>query len=271
MAGKLKLLVSVSGGRSSMLMAYLLWTLCRDKYEMVFVFANTGKEREETLRFVARCASEWGVEIIWVEAVVNERGVACTHKIVTFETASRNGEPFEAVIQKYGIPNMNYLHCTRELKANAIASYLESVGFSDYIIAQGMRVDEPKRTKPKNGVIYPLKSLWPMSKGEVLDWWKNQSFNLIMKEHEGNCDACHKKSTQKLVRIAQENPQSFDWWADMERRYGQAGHNEDGTPRTFYRGHRSALDILAMSKMMTLPPLPDEEQDGGCSESCEAF
>jgi hypothetical protein len=57
----------------------------------------------------------------------------------------------------------------------------------------------------------------------------------------------------------------------MEHQYGLAGHNEDGTPRTFFRGHRSASDIVEMSKLMTLPPIPDEDEDAGCSESCEAF
>ena len=67
---------------------------------------------------------------VWVEAVAHaERGIASTHRIVDFSTASRNGEPFEDVIKVYGIPNMNYLHCTRELKANAIRSYMRSIGW----------------------------------------------------------------------------------------------------------------------------------------------
>jgi len=268
-----KFLVSFSGGRSS---AYMTWKLLDegwfDSDELLVVFANTGKEREETLSFVHRCSVEWNLPIIWVEAVVNEGRVACTHKVVDYASASRNGEPFEAVIRKYGIPNMNYLHCTRELKANAIRSYLQSIGWEDYKILQGIRLDEPRRIKnPKPNVIYPLVHIWPTLKWEILDWWKQQPFNLRLKDHEGNCDGCHKKSTPKLVRIAQERPQTFDWWGEMEQKYGLAGYNEDGTPRTFYRGHRSAKDIVAMSKLLVLPPLADEEEDAGCSESCEAF
>jgi hypothetical protein len=266
-----KLLVSFSGGRSSAKMAFLIKRHWGHLYEIVFVFANTGKENEKTLIFADRCDREWGLGLIWLEAIVNGDGVACSHRIVDFATASRDGEPFEAVIQKYGIPNMNYLHCTRELKANPIRSYMQSIGWTDFVTAQGMRVDEPRRIKPKDGVIYPLAHTWPTTKAEVLDWWKDQSFDLGLKDHQGNCDGCHKKSIPKLVRIAQEAPQTFDWWGDMERKYGLAGHNVDGTPRTFYRGRRSAGDILAMSKLLTLPPLPDEEEDAGCSESCEAF
>ena len=266
-----RLLVSFSGGRSSARMAKLIKDEWSDLFELAFVFANTGKEKFQTLRFVDRCDREWSLGIVWVEAVVNETGIACTHKIVDYATASRNGEPFKAVIQKYGIPNMNYLHCTRELKANAIRSYLQSIGWSDYTIAQGMRADEPRRTKPKDGVIYPLASTWPMTKSQILDWWKEQPFDLGLLDYQGNCDCCHKKHLPKLVRIAQEDAHLFDWWSQMEEKYGLAGHNVDGTPRRFYRGHRSAKDIVALSKILTVPPLPFEEEDAGCSESCEAF
>lgn len=266
-----KILVSFSGGRSSALMAYLMLLHWSGDHDLKFVFANTGKERTETLDFVDQCDRAWGLGIVWVEAVTNPRRGACTHKVVTYETASRKGEPFEEVIAKYGIPNMNYLHCTRELKANAIRSYLASIGWTDYLCAQGIRVDEPRRLGKRPEVIYPLAHVWPTTKPEVIDWWTHRPFNLELKDHQGNCDGCHKKSLTKLVRIAQEDERIFDWWDQMEQQYPLAGHNEDGTPRTFYRGHRSAADIIAMSKFMVLPPLPDDEEDAGCSESCEAF
>jgi hypothetical protein len=238
---------------------------------VVFVFANTGKERRETLEFVHRCDREWNLGLVWLESVVNGEGVACTHRIVDYASASRSGEPFEAVIQKYGIPNMNYLHCTRELKANPIRSYINSLGWTDYVTAQGMRIDEPRRIKPKEGVIYPLAHMWPTTKPEILDWWKEQPFNLQLKDHQGNCDACHKKHLPKLLRIAQEDEHIFDWWDEMEKRYGLAGHNVDGTPRVFFREHQTAANIVQISKLIKLPPLPDEEEPEGCAESCEAF
>lgn len=268
------LLVSFSGGRSSAFMMKRLISMGSPLVTMHFVFANTGKEAEETLEFVDRCSKEWGVEIVWVEAVVHPgKKKACTHRIVTFETASRNAEPFEEVIKKYGIPNKKYLHCTRELKLNPIRSYMKSIGVPFYFTAVGIREDEPDRiqlTAPKKGIVYPMVKLFPTRKPEIVDWWEEQPFELDLLEHLGNCTTCHKKSLNKLVMVAKERPEEFEFNARMESEYGLSGHNIDGTPRTFFRENRSTGDIISIAQLLNPRPLPIE-QDAGCAESCEPF
>ena len=70
--------------------------------EAIVCFANTGKEDEATLEFVRDCAINWNVNIKWLEFRDDEKKYA----IVDFETASRNGEPFEALIKKRNyLPN----------------------------------------------------------------------------------------------------------------------------------------------------------------------
>lgn len=249
-----------------------------DKFNMIFLFANTGCEWEETLIFTDRCDREFGLNLVWVEAVVHQnekRG--CSHRVVTFESASRNGEPFEAMITKYGIPNKAYPHCTRELKLNPMRSYTDSIGWAtgDYLRAVGIRADEPKRIRQDAaavGIIYPLAHDFMLTKPEINDWWLQQSFNLNLLEHQGNCKWCWKKSHRKLVTIAKETPQAFNFPMRMEMNYGLSGHNVDGTKRTFFRGHMSTLDILESAAANTIPMLRlDPDEDAGCSESCEPF
>lgn len=273
---KPRLLVSFSGGKTSAFMAKRLKIHYSHIWDMVFAFANTGCEWEETLLFADRCDREWGLDLIWLESVVHPREKkACTHKIVNFETASRNGEPFEEVIKKYGIPNQAYKHCTRELKLNPIRSYLESIGWDNAWRAVGIRLDEPTRwqkTAADTAICYPLVWLFPTTKPEINDWWEDQPFNLELQEHQGNCKWCWKKHLPKLIRIAKETPEAFGFPARMEAKYGLAGHNEDGTKRVFFRQHRSTQDIIGLSQILDLPPtIADPDEDSGCSESCEVF
>ena len=130
---KENLLVSFSGGETSAYLAKWLLDNKSEVYNLIFVFANTGDEEEETLLFIDKCSKEWSINIVWVEAVVhhNER-IGSTHKIVNFKTASRNREPYKEVIKKYGIPNQNFLHCNREMKLNPIKSYIKSLGWKKY-------------------------------------------------------------------------------------------------------------------------------------------
>lgn len=276
---KPRLFVSVSFGESSCYMAKRIRDEYSDKYDIVYGFANTGEEWEQTLVFGNRCDKEWGLGAVWLETVVHygER-IGCTHKVVSFETASRNGEPFEAVIKKYGIPNTPFPHCTRELKLNPMRSYLESIGWAKgtYVSAVGIRADEPKRLRgdaEKAGIVYPLAHWFPMTKPEINDWWYEQPFRLELQPHQGNCKWCWKKSTTKLVRIAQETPEVFEFPARMERDYALVGAGiEESGPRRFFRKRLTVSNIFELSRLSSPQTHnPDPDEDSGCSESCEAF
>lgn len=143
--------VSFSGGRTS---AYMCWWLLNnkaDEYDFRFVFANTGLEHENTLDFAHRCDQEWGLDLTWVEAVINPRhGIGVTHKVVDYKSASRNGEPFEAFIAKSGVPNASYNQCSERLKTFPMESLRASLGFKkNHMTAIGIRPDEFDRMSEK--------------------------------------------------------------------------------------------------------------------------
>lgn len=261
-----KLLISFSGGETS---AYMLWWILKNwskKYDIKVVFANTGQENEETLLFVKKCSEFFNIEITWVEAVINpinRRGT--THKIVSFDTAARNGEPFEAMISKYGIPNPTTPHCNRELKLNAINSYMKSIGWKKYFTAIGIRVDEFDRMNPKRKerkLLYPLISEKPMTKSKINQWWKSQPFRLNLKGYQGNCRTCWKKSDVKLWTLVNENRNQFDFFEKMETKFGNfipesriqlMTERGDEIPKHtyFFRRNRSVEDLVKEAQNFT--------------------
>ena len=286
-----RLAISFSGGETSGYMAQWILANWRDRYdEMRVTFANTGQENEETLEFVQRCDEFFGLGVVWVEAVVHP-GVrkGSTHRVVDFRTASRNGEPFEAVIAKYGIPNQASRGiCTRELKLNAMRSYLDSVGWPRglYDTAIGIRADEMERGAEASAamarLVYPLKSEHPRTKPQINAYWAAMPFRLSLKGYQGNCKWCWKKTLRKHLTIISEHPEFYDFPERMEREYGMTGARATklGKPQTFFRQERSTLDLRALAALGGFQPAtddavayPDDELDisAGCSESCEVY
>lgn len=254
-----------------MLMARLIQQRMSDSHELLFLFANTGQEHPKTLEFIERSSQEWGLPIVWIEAVQHpgERKSA-THREVSFSTADREGLVFEAMIAKYGIPNRNYPHCTRELKLHPMLSYVRSIGWQDVDAAVGIRIDEPRRLKPKPRVVYPLADWWPHDKLDVLDFWGKQTFDLGLEDREGNCVWCWKKSAKKHFLNIQANPEWYEFPSRMEAVHSLTRRDN---PQVFFRGGVSTRELISMSKGIQVDPrsLPREYEDSGCSESCEAF
>jgi hypothetical protein len=288
---KKRLLISFSGGRTS---AFMLWWIFnvweeRNEWEKLVVFANTGKEKEGTLFFVDECAQEWGIPIVWVEAMHKDehgntfspKGWQVKSKVVTYETASRKGEPFEEMISVLGIPSTSAAFCSPQLKKKAILHYVEKVvGWEkwSYHVAIGIRADEPDRQKEKDRdqyILQPLAKLFPVDKSWILNWWNQQSFDLDIHPDDGNCDACWKKDLPRHCRIMLRSPQTFDWWEDMTAKYGHLNPRnlKLKPPYNFFRGNLSVQDIRELA------PLPQEEikrrmkqrKISACNESCEAF
>lgn len=259
------LVISFSGGRTSALMSkYIIESDKFKDYNKHFIFANTGKEREETLDFVNKVDKEFNLKLHWIEVTFPEEG-KIWHKRVTYETASRNGEPFEAGIARYGVPNKTRPWCTRSLKQQPIKKYIRhELGLKDYDMAIGIRADEAHRINWANAVannyIYPLVTSMPIDSAYVRKFWQAMPFDLELKDYEGNCDLCWKKSQRKLMTILKHNPSIADWWSQMEEGY-QEGEFQ------FYRGELSAKDLLFKSTTEKYREAKDYFEEEG-KQSC---
>ncbi len=300
----------MSGGRTSAYLTENVLLLQSKGYfpdtEFVITFANTGREHEKTLEFVNNCDKRWfelyGNKVIWLEAVVHKGRLPSSHNKVHFEATSKHGEPFEAVVSKYGLPNGNFLHCTRELKENPIMDYMESLGEvkghivkgklveATYETWIGIRADEPARLKGnRNGKqkkVYPLADIvgWDSCKRffnlicdklDVLDFWEDMPFDLDLPEHQGNCVDCHKKSAKKLNMVFNETPKVFNFTAYLDNQYSHVKPQTlpDGTvkQRKRFRGYKNTRELIVSFSVSEFNPKSYSEESGGCSESCEPF
>jgi 3'-phosphoadenosine 5'-phosphosulfate sulfotransferase (PAPS reductase)/FAD synthetase len=214
--------ITFSGGRTS---AYMLYQILQANdglpNDAIVCFANTGKEHHATLQFIKDCEKNWNVKINWVEYLSNEP----MFKVVDFDTASRNGEPFEMVLKKYNkLPNPSQRWCTGKLKITTIHKYLKSLGWdhsendnNDFV---GIRYDELRRSAKMPIYKTPLVAA-KVIKQDIFDFWNKQSFDLQLPIIDGetvggNCDLCFLKSFPKIVSLVRQEPERALWWAKME-------------------------------------------------------
>lgn len=251
--------VSFSGGRTS---AYMLRKIL-DAHDNALpqdvhvLFANTGKERNETLDFVRDCSVNWGVEITWLEYRAGGEFVEVTHA-----TASRSGEPFEAIIGEYGIlPNAISRFCTAELKVRTMKRWMVARGYEHWTMVVGLRADEPRRAIRAKA---PQRERWEnsvplydagVSEADVLAFWSQQPFDLQLRSYEGNCDLCFLKAQGKLLRLLEERPESAGWWIAQEERFKEVGRGGQ------FRADRPKYAALAESvrKQTRLPLLEADD------------
>jgi hypothetical protein len=292
-----KLCITFSGGETSGYMTQWILNNKPERYkEVKVIFANTGEENEETLAFVDKCDRHFNFGVTWLEAKVNDaHGKGTSFSVMSYETASRKGEPFEAVISKFGVPNQKFMICTRELKLRPIQAYIKSLGWKkdEYETAIGIRIDEVDRVNQRSLIdeylVYPLIHWNKKTKPDINTWWASQPFRLGLKGYQGNCKWCWKKSFRKHMTIMSEHPEYYDFPERMEAMYGGIGPEfrkkdnpaTEGYRRRFFRSNLSTTDMRKMHSELdkSFVPADDDAQvfnpnldvGAGCEESCEVF
>jgi 3'-phosphoadenosine 5'-phosphosulfate sulfotransferase (PAPS reductase)/FAD synthetase len=237
-----------SGGRTSGLMLKRQLENIPDyRQTWLTIFCNTGREMPQTLDFVHEMESRWGVPITWLEyhrvpAYSIPAGIFPTprrnlnlakaaasgedthwFKQVDYDTASRNGEPFDELLNWMTVlPNVVTRGCSMQLKIRTAMRYLFSMGLKEYISNIGIRIDEAHRATqilsncdPFEHPEFPLIRNG-VSLEEVTGFWQQNDFDLQLKSYQGNCDLCFLKAKWKRVLMAQQNPDKLQWWLDWE-------------------------------------------------------
>lgn len=253
-------LISFSGGRTSAFMLRQILDAHGGKLpdDVHVCFANTGKEREETLRFVHECSVRWGVDVRWLEwrsrplgATGKRTPAADRFEEVGLNSASRAGEPFKALLErKKYLPNAVQRFCTAELKIDTLKQFMLSIGFSDWSNIIGLRADEIHRIAKSHRRNEEGKerwtNRWPMlkagiAKADVWRFWLGenadpkrlteplpQGFDLGLYPYEGNCDSCFLKGRDVLMWQERERPGYLDDWIAMEERASVLASKKSG-------------------------------------------
>ena len=186
--------ISFSGGRTS---AYMLWRILQAHggtlpADVIVAFANTGREMPATLDFVHECAARWGVHVTWLEYRRDaETGRAWT-EVVSHNSASRQGEPFEMMLAAHKtLPNPRQSFCTIELKIRQMVNYCrDTLGWKRWTNNVGLRRDESERyeramkrnasNKERFKAACPLYEAG-IQEHDVFHFWRQQPFDLALK------------------------------------------------------------------------------------------
>jgi hypothetical protein len=241
----------------------------------IFVcFANTGKENEATLRFVHECSTRWGVRVHWLEFVTDLKsaGAAGRFEEVGYNSASRNGEPLDRLIARKQalFSTITGRWCTERCKVGVLHDFMEAQGLprGSYTEVIGFRADEHDRVvelprRPRNAdrsLRFPLSDAG-VRKGDVLDWWALQPFDLELERGLGNCDHCPFLQFKARVIRARRDPAGCAYWMAHEK------------ARNFSFGYEAFEEVLKAAINSPLLPLDDIEADAAdseCSAWCEA-
>jgi 3'-phosphoadenosine 5'-phosphosulfate sulfotransferase (PAPS reductase)/FAD synthetase len=263
--------ISFSGGRTS---GYMLYHILQAyggvlPDDVKVCFTNTGKEREETLNFIQACANHWCVPIVWLEYDPTEEHL---FRAIGHNSASHNGEPFEAVIaNRHFLPNPVTRFCTSELKIKTSARYVRAIlGWVHWDCILGMRADEPGRMakarksceKERWENIMPLATAG-VTKRHVTDFWMAQPFdlklpNLNNKTSHGNCDLCFLKAEKTIQGLMREEPGRAAWWIEQEKKLG--GKTKSFESARFRSDRRSYAELLqGVYDQEAIEGKPDED------------
>jgi 3'-phosphoadenosine 5'-phosphosulfate sulfotransferase (PAPS reductase)/FAD synthetase len=199
--------ISFSGGRTS---GYMLYRIVEEglRPDVYVLFADTGKERDETYAFIDRVAVRFEVPI---------------HQV------ARPGGFTQLITDRKYLPNPVMRFCTQELKIRPMRDWMLAKGYTHWDNVVGIRADEPRRVAKMRAAAEKRTERWDVvlplveagvTLADVMAFWRGRPYDLNLKPHEGNCDLCFLKGIGKRRQIVRDRPDLATWWIEQEKRIG---------------------------------------------------
>lgn len=219
MSGKVRHIVSLSGGKDSTALAIYL----RDRIpDIEYVFCDTEKELPETYEYLARLGAYLGR---------------------TIEPLKHDGRDFDHWLTVYGnyLPSAQTRWCTKHLKLQPFERHVGDDLVRNYI---GIRADEDREgyisRKPNIEAIYPFKEAG-ITKADVMRLLEGSGLGLpeyYKWRSRSGCYFCFFQQRIEWVGLLENHPEEFE----KARRYEKAAI-ESGCRYTWTQ--RESLEELA--------------------------
>lgn len=253
----MNILGSISGGTTSSMMAYILETSEKYKHDnIVYAFANTSRERQETIDFLLDMQKHWGIKIYFIEGVYSlKMGVGVKHRIVEPQNLQMKGLLYyKAILHKNkgifkGLPFQDAPYCSEMLKVLPLKSFAkEYFNGEPFITSIGFRYEDmPKRIsfpeiKEIKDKIYPIITDFeqPLRLSQIHKFFILQPFKLNLDRKKGNCRICWKKSNENIVEILKEDKSELEFEIKLEKKFGN----------TSYRNNKSIEVLEKISQLL---------------------
>jgi len=238
---------------------------------------DTGAEHPATYDFVKQCNDYFELNLVCLRADVSmTQGIGVGYRVVDINEIGDDLQPWRDMCAKYSTPYIHGAFCTDRMKTTPFKKYADDTfGRNNYTTILGIRVDEPKRLRARDGFSY-LADISDFEKQDVLDWWAKMPFDLQIPEHLGNCVFCIKKGINKIALAAKDEPQLADKFIKMinsdDVRIVETRKEPSNTMYRQRMSLESIIDLYAeMPRDKLIKTLRSSYETGSCSESCEAF
>lgn len=280
--------ISFSGGRTSAFLVFVM-EIARKHLGLTvkYLFMDTGAEHPKTYDFIRNVVAHFDIDLVCLRLKATEKlGIANNYVKLELDELKTDLVGWKEMIVKYSTPYMSQgAFCTRAMKTDLFEWYCnEHFGKKNYRCWLGMRADEPGRMKPEGERVSKKRKNWyegisyladisDFGKEDINDHWEKMPFNLMIKDHLGNCMWCIKKSELRLALAERDEPEFYQKFIAAVNGSGVRVIEDRETPVQYmYRGGKKLEQVIAVFASSTTEELRERvkyTKSGQCESSCD--